>query len=233
MANVYALGAVKPWVKDAANEVGNKFGVTTIYGVGQRDGVSDHPKGLALDFMVGTDRSKGDQIAAYEQQNADALNITYIIWKQHIWNISRASEGWRAMPDRGSITANHYDHVHTSFKATARIGGSNYVGTDPGKSGIGISIPDPLSGIKSSIGNIEKVVTFVSDSHNWLRVAMFGAGFMLIILAVIMLGSGSTVTQAAAKTAKTVKSATKTKPVTKFKAAKISRPGGASYDPKG
>jgi hypothetical protein len=24
----------------------------------------------------------------------------------------RAGEGWRAMPDRGSATANHYDHVH-------------------------------------------------------------------------------------------------------------------------
>lgn len=209
MANVYVLGAVKPWVKDAANEVGNKFGVTTIYGVGQRDGVSDHPKGLALDFMVGTDRTKGDQIAAFVQQNADALNVTYIIWKQHIWNITRASEGWRAMPDRGSVTANHYDHVHVSFKAFARIGGSNYVGGDPGGSG-GISIPDPLSGIKQSIGNIEKVVTFVSDGHNWLRVAMFGAGFLLIILAVVMLGSSAgTVTQAATKTVRTVKKVSK------------------------
>jgi hypothetical protein len=26
----------------------------------------------------------------------------------------RASEGWRYMEDRGSTTANHYDHVHVS-----------------------------------------------------------------------------------------------------------------------
>jgi len=25
-----------------------------------------------------------------------------------------AEEGWRLMPDRGSTTANHYDHVHVS-----------------------------------------------------------------------------------------------------------------------
>ena len=26
----------------------------------------------------------------------------------------RAGEGWRWQPDRGSTTANHYDHVHVS-----------------------------------------------------------------------------------------------------------------------
>ncbi|MDQ1640746.1 MAG: hypothetical protein QOJ90_97, partial [Actinomycetota bacterium] len=26
----------------------------------------------------------------------------------------RSSEGWRPMADRGSTTANHYDHVHVS-----------------------------------------------------------------------------------------------------------------------
>lgn len=119
MANrIYVLGAVKPWVKTAANEIGNKYAVDTIYGVGARETAnSDHPKGLALDFMVGDDRSKGDQIAADLQQNAAAYNITYIIWKQHIWNVARASEGWRPMPDRGGNTANHYDHVHEIGRA--------------------------------------------------------------------------------------------------------------------
>jgi hypothetical protein len=37
-----------------------------------------------------------------------------VIWSQHIWTVQRSSEGWRAMPDRGSTTANHYDHVHVS-----------------------------------------------------------------------------------------------------------------------
>jgi hypothetical protein len=33
---------------------------------------------------------------------------------QKIWTVQRGSEGWRGMSDRGSATANHYDHVHVS-----------------------------------------------------------------------------------------------------------------------
>ncbi|MEP7157788.1 MAG: SH3 domain-containing protein, partial [Chloroflexota bacterium] len=35
-------------------------------------------------------------------------------WSQRIWSVQRSSEGWRPMADRGSTTANHYDHVHVS-----------------------------------------------------------------------------------------------------------------------
>ena len=41
-------------------------------------------------------------------------NLYDVIWAQHIWTPVRSSEGWRSMPDRGSPTANHYDHVHIS-----------------------------------------------------------------------------------------------------------------------
>ena len=40
------------------------------------------------------------------------LDLFDIIWSQHIWTIQRAGEGFRSMSDRGSATANHYDHVH-------------------------------------------------------------------------------------------------------------------------
>ncbi|WP_372509255.1 hypothetical protein [Actinomadura madurae] len=40
------------------------------------------------------------------------LGISYVIWKQRIWNVRGG--GWRPMEDRGSITQNHYDHVHIS-----------------------------------------------------------------------------------------------------------------------
>ena len=36
----------------------------------------------------------------------------YIIYRQRIWDVRMASSGWVPMEDRGSITANHYDHVH-------------------------------------------------------------------------------------------------------------------------
>ncbi|WP_067820000.1 C40 family peptidase [Actinomadura kijaniata] len=83
-------------------------------------GAQDHALGRACDFMVTTigrmpsesRRQLGDAVASYTVANARRLNISYVIWKQQIWNIQRP--GWRAMNDRGNITQNHFDHVHIS-----------------------------------------------------------------------------------------------------------------------
>ena len=118
----YSLGPVKPWVSAAANHLGPRFGIRTVYGYGSRSNVSDHPKGLALDFMCG--KGAGDSLAAYAKAHHKQLNITYIIWRQRIWSINYP--GWRKMENRGSATANHMDHVHISFKASpssANLGG--------------------------------------------------------------------------------------------------------------
>jgi hypothetical protein len=81
----------------------------------------DHARGRACDFMVsvGTMPSAeqtqvGYDIANWAAANAGKLGIRYVIWRQRIWNIERAREGWRTMENRGGITANHYDHVHIS-----------------------------------------------------------------------------------------------------------------------
>ena len=73
----------------------------------------DHGSGHALDIMC--TGSLGDAIAAYVRAHASELGVSYVIWSQHIWSVERGSEGWRAMEDRGSTTANHYDHVHVSL----------------------------------------------------------------------------------------------------------------------
>jgi len=73
-----------------------------------------HGTGQALDVMVGTDASLGQAVADYVQANASTLGVSEIIWAQHIWTVDLASQGWRPMEDRGSVTANHYDHVHVS-----------------------------------------------------------------------------------------------------------------------
>jgi hypothetical protein len=72
----------------------------------------DHGTGHALDIMCSG--SLGDAIAAYVRAHHSELGVSYVIWAQHIWTVQRSSEGWRAMPDRGSTTANHYDHVHVT-----------------------------------------------------------------------------------------------------------------------
>lgn len=111
-----SLGAVKPWVSDAVEFLGCQFGEPQTLGVGSRGNASDHPSGLAADFMVG--RASGDAIADCALQNMQALGISYVIWQQQI----NYGSGWQAMEDRGSPTANHEDHVHVSFESSAPSG---------------------------------------------------------------------------------------------------------------
>jgi hypothetical protein len=77
-----------------------------------RGGGGDHGAGRAVDIMVSGER--GWQVARFLRENYAALGISYIIYSQQIWSVERGGEGWRGMSDRGSATANHYDHVHVS-----------------------------------------------------------------------------------------------------------------------
>jgi hypothetical protein len=103
------LGAVKSNVRTAAVQLGCSFGEPTMYGVAGRAGTSDHPGGLAVDFMV--NRATGDRLAACALENMGALGVKYVIWRQRI----NFGSGWKPMEDRGGATANHFDHVHVSF----------------------------------------------------------------------------------------------------------------------
>ncbi|MGH1564010.1 hypothetical protein [Mumia sp. DW29H23] len=85
--------------------------VTSYGGVRSGDG-GEHGTGHALDIMVSG--STGDAIADFVRANAGDLGVTEVIWAQKIWTTQRGSEGWRSMEDRGSTTANHYDHVHVT-----------------------------------------------------------------------------------------------------------------------
>ena len=84
-----------------------------ITSYGGWDAHGEHASGKALDIMT-SDVALGNAIAAFLQAHASELHIYDILWRQHIWTPVRASEGWRLFADRGSATANHYDHVHAS-----------------------------------------------------------------------------------------------------------------------
>ena len=103
--------AVQPWPRQVRTMVSQRFGVTNIGGFRPGD-PRDHGKGLALDVMVPVSSALGDSIANWAIANSGDLNIKYVIWKQKIWMPGRS---WKGMGDRGSITANHFDHVHISF----------------------------------------------------------------------------------------------------------------------
>jgi len=57
------------------------------------------------------DGAWGEQLAAWALENQPKYRIDYVIHRQRI----DSGMGWRAMEDRGSITQNHFDHVHVSF----------------------------------------------------------------------------------------------------------------------
>ncbi len=82
----------------------------TSYGTWRGDG--EHGQGRAIDIMVSG--ATGWAVAEFLRANYAALGIEYIIHQQKIWSVERSGEGWRGMSDRGSITANHYDHVHVT-----------------------------------------------------------------------------------------------------------------------
>jgi hypothetical protein len=71
----------------------------------------DHGSGHAVDIMTST--AQGDAVAQYLQGRAGELGIKYLIWKQRRW---APGGSWVPMEDRGSVTANHYDHVHVSVR---------------------------------------------------------------------------------------------------------------------
>ncbi len=77
-----------------------------------RGGGGDHGIGRAVDIMVSG--SLGWDVANFVRAHYSELGVSYVIYSQHIWSLERGGEGWRAMSDRGSSTANHYDHVHVS-----------------------------------------------------------------------------------------------------------------------
>ncbi len=102
-------------------EVDGKFGPFPTIGCARPGDPQDHGSGTACDFMESTGgkmpsasaQAHGDRVAQYVIDNASRLGIKYVIWKQRIYDM-RSSGGWRQMEDRGSITQNHFDHVHVS-----------------------------------------------------------------------------------------------------------------------
>ena len=99
-------------------QVINELGLTDIGGYRPGD-PEDHGKGLAVDVMVPESSAIGDQVAQYAIDHIQENGISYIIWKQRFYapvdNIYGPANTWNEMPDRGSVTENHYDHVHVSF----------------------------------------------------------------------------------------------------------------------
>ena len=118
-----AMNGLTPHTKKMKVALAKKFGITSfsVFRAGDDDGTGHgHNSGMAVDFMVPVNSAQGDQLAEYLTKHMDELGVYYIIWKQRFYmpqqNIYGPANTWNIMPNRGGVTANHYDHVHVSFK---------------------------------------------------------------------------------------------------------------------
>lgn len=165
----YDLDKVKPHVRAAAEEVGPKFGIKNIGGWRATGSVpnSDHPKGLALDFMT-FQKKVGDSLSAYLVANADRLGITYVIWWGKIWQHGEWKRYNGANP--------HVDHVHASFSSSGAAGG------------IPVGIPgiDGLSSGVAVLGKLETIAEKLSDPELWKRIGLFVLGANLVIFGILV-----------------------------------------------
>jgi len=83
----------------------------------------EHPKGRACDFSAnksgfqnvaasGSDKTYGNNLAAFFVKNADRLGVMYVIWYRQIW---MPGTGWKAYSASGGPSVVHTNHVHLSM----------------------------------------------------------------------------------------------------------------------
>lgn len=117
-SNNAANEGLRPQTAALKEEIAAKYGITefSLYRPGDS---GDHGKGLAADFIVGENTELGNQVAADVTSNMTERGISYVIWQQKFYapfdSIYGPANTWNQMPDRGSVTENHYDHVHVSM----------------------------------------------------------------------------------------------------------------------
>lgn len=106
---------LQEWPALVRTRIAKQFSISDIGGYRPTTS-GEHGLGLALDVMTYSNSAKGDQVLQWVLAHHDELNVYYVIWEQHIYG---SWTGWKAKPmeDRGSITANHFDHVHISFNS--------------------------------------------------------------------------------------------------------------------
>ena len=117
-----AMNGLTDHAKKMKVALAKKFGITSfsMFRAGDDDGTGHgHNTGMSVDFMVPVGSAQGDQLADYLTKNMNELGVYYVIWKQRFYmpqfNIYGPANTWNLMPNRGGVTANHYDHVHVSF----------------------------------------------------------------------------------------------------------------------
>ena len=115
-------GCITPRTLHAMQQA-QKAGFTHYVACFRHQDSGEHPKGRACDFAAhstgflneaatGSDKTYGNNLAAYFIKNADRLGVMYVIWYRQIW---MPSTGWRSYSGSGGPAAVHTNHVHLSM----------------------------------------------------------------------------------------------------------------------
>lgn len=168
-----AYGGVKPWVAAVGDVTKKTFpGIRGIGGVGGRPNKSDHPMGLALDFMVYQNRALGNKIAEFLMRSRDPFSIKYLIWYDRIASKSRGW-GWRAYTHpNGNLnpTLRHEDHVHASFLNPPNRAPSGGYTTGGGPPAAGnAKRPTPGAYRNTRLGNARVIAQVAYENRNTVR----------------------------------------------------------------
>ncbi|MFI7445424.1 hypothetical protein [Nonomuraea indica] len=110
---------ITPRTRAMRDLIKRNFALQFTVGCFRSGSSGEHPLGRACDFMMSSggtmpstaNQALGDRIAAWAVANKAKLGVKYVIWKQRI----NHGSGWSPMSNRGSITENHFDHVHISM----------------------------------------------------------------------------------------------------------------------
>jgi hypothetical protein len=116
-------GCITPRMLNAMQQA-KAAGFTHFVSCYRPSGAGEHPKGRACDFAAapngfggvasGSDKTYGNNLAAYFVKNADRLGVLYVIWFKQIW---MASTGWAAYNEgQGTPSTDHTNHVHLSVQ---------------------------------------------------------------------------------------------------------------------
>ncbi|BBH65795.1 hypothetical protein ACTI_24800 [Actinoplanes sp. OR16] len=116
-------GCITPRMSHALKQA-QKDGFTRYVHCFREQNSGEHPKGRACDFAAdkngfggdatGASKTYGNNLANYFINNADALDVLYVIWFRRIW---LPSSGWKSYSGAGGDpSSDHTNHVHLSVR---------------------------------------------------------------------------------------------------------------------
>lgn len=114
---------LQPTARTGLQSVAAAFPILKSFGgrASRPGNYSDHPRGLAVDFMIPGWNTKagnalGWNVAHYVQRNASALRVKYIIWDVQTWSPGGSWHHYTHPSGATDPTSSHKNHVHVSFK---------------------------------------------------------------------------------------------------------------------